>query len=264
MAETARGRKLTDAHRRKQVRIATRADSRLRRAMGLLNPNDINGTRMAWQRQMVSELSGWYGMSANEAEVYLARFRVAELGSVSGPVVKPAMNYGQAASTLDTAGPIGFKQGIAAGLTDDHAFKKATSQVLAEAHKIIMAAGRGVVRESARADSRAIGWRRVTDGDPCTFCAMLCSRGPAYTSEAKALSKAGSDDPYHSHCGCTVEVVYGDWVPTEAEQVYVDAYHAAAEAAEADGQARTAKTVLYRMRDASDFRDSPARRTVGK
>ncbi|KAB5606685.1 hypothetical protein EHS19_06735 [Bifidobacterium jacchi] len=35
--------------------------------------------------------------------------------------------------------------------------------------------------------SRADGWRRVSDGDPCAFCAMLVTRGPVYTSRDKAL-----------------------------------------------------------------------------
>lgn len=263
MALTAGGRRLTDVHRRRQIRLATRADSRLRRAMALLDPSDIDGTRMAWQRQMVTELTGWYNLSQREAEAYLARYRLAEIGTADGAIVRSSLALSDTAATLDATGPVVFKQAVKQGAVDEVAFKKATEQVLAEAHKIIMAGGRDLLSQSAAADSRAIGWRRVTDGDPCTFCAMLCGRGPAYTSEAKALSKAGTSDPYHKGCGCTIEVVYGDWIPTEAEQVYVDAYQQAAEAAEADGQTRTAENILYRMRADGTFRDSPARRAVG-
>ena len=101
----------------------------------------------------------------------------------------------------------------------------------------------------------------MSDGNPCAFCAMLVSRGPAYTSEAAALAQ-GNGDPYHKKCGCTVEVLYGPWVPNETEQGFVDAYFDAAEAANAAGQKRTADTVLWRMRQGGSFTDSPAVRNV--
>jgi hypothetical protein len=56
--------------------------------------------------------------------------------------------------------------------------------------------------------------------------------------------------------------VYGDWIPTEQEQQWVDQYYDAAEQATAENGRRTAKTVLSRMRDQGSFRDSPARRAV--
>lgn len=264
MAITPQGARLTDVHRRRQIRTAIRADSALRRAMKTLDPSDIDGTRFQWRQRSLLVLQQYYGMSQIEARDYLGRFRLAELGTLSGPIVEPRLNFGIADSMLDVAGPATFKRAIADGVTEAEAYRRAVNQVLAEAHTIIMSAGRGLIRESGQADHRAVGVRRVSDGDPCTFCAMLVSRGPAYTSEAKALSKAGTSDPYHHHCGCTTEIIYGDWLPTEAEQGYIDAYNGAAEAANAAGENRTAQTVLWRMRDAGTFKDSPARRAVGK
>lgn len=80
-------------------------------------------------------------------------------------------------------------------------------------------AGRGVVAASSAR------WRRVTDGNPCGFCAMLAGRGPVYRS----AEKAGDGRRYHTRCGCTVEPFEGDpseWVPTPEEQRYIDAYEA--------------------------------------
>lgn len=78
-------------------------------------------------------------------------------------------------------------------------------------------AGRETIRKSSTS------WRRVTDGNPCGFCAMLVSRGPVYTSERGA----GAGGDYHTHCGCTVEPFegsFGDWEPTADEQRFIDAY----------------------------------------
>ncbi|MEU7636555.1 hypothetical protein AB0C11_10740 [Streptomyces sp. NPDC039016] len=47
-------------------------------------------------------------------------------------------------------------------------------------------AGRDLIDRASNPDRRAIGWARVTDGNPCAFCAMLASRGAIYSSQATA------------------------------------------------------------------------------
>lgn len=262
MALTAQGRRLTDVHRRRQVRTATAAASEIRRAWRLIDLSNIDAGRAAFLQRMLGIVVRYHGLSEREAVAYLSRYRIAETGAEWGAVVRPGLDYATAVRDLDGYGPRGLKHRIGQGVAPRVAYLEQRNLLIDQTRTMILAGGRGVIRESARRDRRAIGWRRVTDGDPCTFCAMLCSRGPAYTSEARALSKAGSDDPYHPNCGCSVEVVYGDWVPTEAEQVYVDAYFDAAEAANEAGQKRTADTVLWRMREDGTFRDSPSRRRV--
>jgi hypothetical protein len=262
MADTARGAILTDRHRRRQVAFATASDSRIRRTWRLLDLADIDGTRAVWNATTVNEIAGRYMVSRHLAEQYLAAYRTVELGAVTGGTVLPGFDRATWSAVLDAVGPQALKRQIRAGVPARLAYETVRGQVVAEARKMIMSGGRGTVRESARQDSRAVGWRRVSDGDPCTFCAMLVSRGPAYTSEALALTKGATDDPYHRNCGCTVEVIYGDWQPTEAEQVFVDAYFDAAEAADAADEPRTAGTVLWRMREGGTFTDSPARRAI--
>lgn len=262
MADTDPGAVLTDMHRRRQIRLATAADSEIRRAWRILDVADIDGTRNAWQRSMTGIVSRRYGVSASVAEEYLAAYRTAELGAITGGVVIPGLPMAETLAALDAVGPQALKRQIGRGMSPSAAYMRQRGLVVDEARKMIMSGGRGTVRESARADSRAIGWRRVSDGDPCTFCAMLVSRGPAYTSEALALTHGANEDPYHPRCGCTVEVIYGDWRPTEAEQVFVDAYFDAAEAANAADEPRLASTVLWRMRAEGTFVDSPARRAI--
>lgn len=88
------------------------------------------------------------------------------------------------------------------------------------AHRDVLNAGREVIRASSTR------WRRVTDGSPCGFCAMIASRGPVYSS-ADTAGMGGNR--YHSRCGCSVEPFEGDpktWAPTPDEQRYIDAYNA--------------------------------------
>lgn len=89
----------------------------------------------------------------------------------------------------------------------------------------VLDAGRQVVMRSSKL------WRRVTDGNPCGWCAMLAARGPVYRSAAAA----GEGHLFHRYtpqhgggnCGCTVEPFEGDpseWEPTPGEQRFIDAY----------------------------------------
>lgn len=211
---------------------------------------------------MLNVVVRYHGVSEAEAVAYLSRYRLAEIGRPTGSLVVPGLDYAAAIDMIDGYGPRGLKHRIRQGVPAPVAYMRQRNLLMAETRKVILSGGRGVVRESGRADREAVGWRRVSDGDPCTFCAMLVSRGPAYTSEARALSRQESDDPYHDNCGCTVEIIYGDWQPTEREQEFIDAYFDAAESANDAGEMRTADTVLWRMREAGTFRDSPARRAV--
>jgi len=102
----------------------------------------------------------------------------------------------------------------------DQAKAATIGEAASQAQYEVLRAGREKVQQSAPR------WRRVTDGNPCGFCAMVCSRGPAYRS----ADAAGQGRRYHGHCGCTVEPFYGDpktWVPTPDEARFIQAYDAA-------------------------------------
>lgn len=262
MALTPTGEVLTDNHRRKQVALATTADSEIRRAMSLIDVDNIDATRGRWNDRMVGIVAKYHVVSEQQAAEYLNSYWMVERPGGPTTLIRPGLNVAVAQGVLDAAGPQSLKKRIGKGWPAQSALQAVSRSVQAETRKLILAGGRGVVRESGRADTVAIGYRRVSDGDPCTFCAMLVSRGPAYTSEAAAMFPGGStDDRYHNNCGCSVEIVYTDWVPTAEEQRYIDAYYTAAEAADAAGEKRTWDTVLHRMRDEGTFKDSPARRS---
>lgn len=54
--------------------------------------------------------------------------------------------------------------------------------------------------KTATAETRIVGWRRVTDGDPCALCAVAATR----------TYRTGQLMPIHEHCSCTVEPLWGE------------------------------------------------------
>lgn len=98
-----------------------------------------------------------------------------------------------------------------------------------------MNGGRGVTARVVDLDRKVLGYARVTDSDPCPFCALLAARGGVYgrpsfiasnrkfdeqdREQAKLLGipmKAPKDLPFgwsdvakvHNHCACTLRPVY--------------------------------------------------------
>lgn len=210
---------------------------------------------------MLDVLRTWWNVSARTAADYLPRFRAAEIGDGTLDVALPRLDLRQAAQGLDWLGSTNVLWHIAQGQTQQAAWQAARSLFLGVFHEMVLTGGRQTITQWAGADPRCVGWRRVSDGDPCAFCAMLVTRGPAYTSEAKASLSARTGDKYHPHCGCTVEPVYGDWTPTKREQQWIDQYFATAESLP-EGTPRTARTILPRLRRDGQFRDSKARRST--
>lgn len=254
-------RRRIDVERRFQIRNAIQVESLIRREWATLDIGNIDAGRERVIERVSQRVSSLRALSAREADKFVVEMR--ELARVgSGSIVLANASLGAAGvESLEIAGPVSFKQRISKGVNDEVAFLAARDQMMAEARKIIMQAGRDTVRLSSDANRRSIGWRRVSDGNPCAFCAMLVGRGPAYKSQETA---GGLERKYHKHCGCTAVEIFTDWQPTEREQVYVDAYMNAAEYADSQGVRRGPETILKHMREHGDFKDSPTTRKTTK
>lgn len=261
MAQTADGKALTEANRVGQLAVAARAIAVSKILWDGLDVSDIDGSTERWMPGQVATLQRFYGESTDLASAYLNDYRIAETGSPA-PVEVPPFNTAEMRNAALLAGPIRVKMLIGDGMSATEAHSKAFTKFGGIVSRQVLSGGRGAVNRTERRDSRAKGWRRVSDGDPCTFCAMLCARGPVYGSEQKAQQIGGSGLQYHGHCGCTAEIIYGDWTPTETEQEYINRYEAAAQEAEAADGVRVQETVLWRMRRNGGFKDSPKIRTT--
>ena len=260
MALTVEGRALTEAHRRAQIALAARVDRISRSLWKRLDVADLDRSQPGWLTAQMALLSGAYSQSQDIAEEYVSAYRAAEATGPTGPFVAPLFPREESVAAMLIGGPRQVKAYIGQGASPGAAHGAALSKLTGMARRQVLAGGRMAIDATTEYDSKAIGWRRVTDGKPCAFCAMLASRGPVYASEERASEVAGSGLRYHSHCGCTAEIVYGEWIPTKAEQGYIDAYEEAAREATAVDGVRTQDTVLWRMRRDGHFRDSPAKR----
>lgn len=129
-------------------------------------------------------------------------------------------------SALDVTGPVEFKKAIAAGKTPQQAMEAAAVRMVGTTQYLALEGGRQVMQRSIEVDERATGWARVTDGDPCAWCAMLASRGPVYKAAKTAGDPRRGGNSYHDHCACQAwpsftndepfigiaEKLYDDWL----------------------------------------------------
>lgn len=104
--------------------------------------------------------------------------------------------------SLNITGPIGQKHKIKLGKTPRQARDISFVESSGVATRHVLTGGRQSLLTLLTDDPQVQRWVRVTDGDPCAFCAMLASRGPVYLTEDSAGFRA------HDHCACTAEPVY--------------------------------------------------------
>jgi hypothetical protein len=104
--------------------------------------------------------------------------------------------------SMNVLGPVAQKQKAARGKPLQTARDESFTQAVGAATRHVLTGGRQSLLTLLDDDPVALGWIRVTDGDPCAFCAILASRGPVYRSRESAGFLA------HDHCACTPEPVY--------------------------------------------------------
>lgn len=260
MALTAEGRALTQAHASQQLAIAARAEQSSRVLWRRLDVSDLDRSALVWLPAQVELLRRSFIESESLAGQYVTQYRGVEADGPTGPIVSPIFPAAAMTSTMLIHGPRRVKAYIGKGASPSGAHSAALNKFTGMVRRQTLMGGRMAIDSTSGADQSAIGWRRVTGANPCTFCAMVASRGPVYSSEDTATLRAGTKLQYHGHCKCTAEIVYGKWIPNDAEQLYIEEYEKAAKQADAAGESRTQDTVLWRMRENGIFRDSPLSR----
>jgi hypothetical protein len=246
MASTAEGRELTQAHQAAQIQVGARAESEAFALWDRLDINDLDGSLPYWLASTTIAVNRRMRDSQQLAATYLDEYRIAELGAATAIVLAAP---DETARALRLAGPARVKRLIGAGMGAAEAYNAALTKFGGIVRRQTMMGGRLTVARTAGHDRRAVGWRRVTDGNPCAFCAMLASRGPVYKDAASA-----DGIQYHAHCGCTAEPAYSyDWKPTADEDRYLQEY-TNARYAEPN---RSVEETLAAMRRNGSFRDSP-------
>lgn len=237
MATTVTGAELTEQHRRAQLALRSGFMRELVRLWPLIDLDRLDETAAEWIGFVTDLILTWRMQSVDRALSYYDEFRRAEIGA-------PLPNRGNYRSlakpelaairtSLLVTGPVGVKSRIGKGINPRIAKAKALVDVSGAASRHVLNGGRQLITEAVVKDKVALGFIRVTDDDPCAFCAMLAARGPVYHSKETAFRttersrKRGPGKEYHDHCGCSAEAVFSgdaEWPGRAREfaQLYKD------------------------------------------
>lgn len=252
MSLTAAGRKLTQQFRVGQLGVRSRMLERLLRLWPLLDVRRLDATAPEWLRLSTLTIAEHRLESARLAARYYEQLRAVELpdaGSYRARVLDsvPETAADEAIrSSLIVTGPVAIKKATqritnlaevdsaAAERALAKVSESALTQVEGAAVRHVLNGGRDLLREEGARDVRALAFARVSDGDPCYFCALMISRGFVYRSRDAAGRKANErfDGPglykFHDKCACTVAPVFDrDTPPGEQEAKYKALYEQA-------------------------------------
>jgi hypothetical protein len=193
------------AYRLKQALISARLARHLAQAWhDLVNPAHLDPGWPALRALLAPAIQ-----QARAESALLARTTYMEARAAAGihdglfePAPAQMIDLSRLFSTLDVTGPVEFKRAISGGKSPAQAVDAAAVRMAGSATYLALEGGRDVMEKSIQRDERATGWSRVTDNDPCAWCAMLASRGPVYKSARTAGDPRRGGNSYHDHCAC--------------------------------------------------------------
>lgn len=219
---------LTEQHRQAQLAIRAQALRDFASIWPIWNGDEQSF--QAFVSAAVVLVRAYRQISASAAAAYFDAFReAAAVEGTASPALAAAITEAQVTASLYVTGRDGLRVALNAGQTAEEARQTVFVRTSGTVTRHVLAAGRQTLIDSVQGDPQALGWARVTDGDPCYFCLTLASRGAVYKTEQSADFQA------HDHCGCTVMPVYkGAEIP--GLQRWRDVYNDAQSQAEASGE----------------------------
>ena len=199
MARTRQGALLTDLQLRQQLglRAATVRDIiKLYPIWDLADPASYE----RFVNAVIVLTQAWARNSAALAARYYEMFRNIDTGLTWGKaaVIAEPPTAEQIRIAVAATARAGVYRSLAVGKTVEQARRSGLVQLTGSTSRLVLNGGRDTILENVERDPEVIGWIRVSDGDPCAFCAMLLGRGPVYKEES-------ADFEAHDHCACGAE-----------------------------------------------------------
>lgn len=216
-------------HQQAQEAIASQTALGLAILWPILKFDDLDSTTTTWLHAVTLQIEKQFKASEDAAFVMVQGVKWA-----SEPVTEPLKQIvttfptKAAQQSMMITGPIAVKASMPA--PQDDAMARADLGSTGAGVRTALNGGRGEVQSLVTADavqrrrqSKVIGYKRVTDDDPCYFCAMLASRGATYLtsstfdeSNSKIRTIRGESRAYvgdgiakvHDHCKCSLVPVY--------------------------------------------------------
>lgn len=214
----------------------------------ILNPDDLDATTLPWLMAIMPLIKKAYEQSQRLGGVFLNDYRFAALPTkdplnIELPNVEKPLDVNDLAwNTLDFPGPqidvqpfdedavsrnmvVNGPSRVMAGMDEKTLEEAMTTGLHTSSGAAIRQAingSRSVTRDVAEQDPSILGYARVTDSDPCYYCAILASRGAVYRADSFVASdadfKGGSIADLgenwsdvakvHDNCRCTLRPVY--------------------------------------------------------
>lgn len=204
MAASALAERLTEAHRAAQIDVSKAVARDITALFPLWDPKRP-ATFDEYARMAKLAIAGRKAESADLALSYLTLYREAEEvpGRLPDGLRSAALDETAVATSLRVTGPVTAYQSLGQGRSIQDAMSRALTASIGSSIRHARAGDRETLYNALRRDPQAKAVRRVTDGKPCSFCALLATR-TNYKSEESASFKA------HDACGCTAEVLYRD------------------------------------------------------
>lgn len=199
MASSQEARLLTRLHRRELGLVSAAVIRRIEAATLAADPNDIDTWWVLTEPTVTRTVVAGHNAASTLAARYLRRHAATE-GVVVYPV-RAAPNLEQISTALRVTGPVAFKTNIVTSQSETAALQTMRSQLTGSAHRLTLSGDRSTVMQTFAESDSVAGWRRITGGEACEFCAMLASRGAVYSSDTV-------DFQAHDRCSCTPEPVY--------------------------------------------------------
>lgn len=225
MATTSKGRDLTEEHRQYQIRLAERIAGRIGAMFAkLVDWSRIDETVGVFAAEAALEIMRGRELSRAASVDYLVDFQKVEAPDAAPPIEEPDDEAFE-----DIVGELirstrGYLKTLSRkGDSEAEGMSKGTQMVRAKATRMVADGGRRVIENEVRRGNGPLGYARVTDNDPCPFCAMLASRGVYYGGEESPGALLYRSDSFeesnkrfsgdgrfkvHDGCCCTLEPVY--------------------------------------------------------
>lgn len=193
---------LAEAYRIEQARLSAEVT---RDVLALWLASYEPGNSSVW-RALVAALAALVGRFRNQSSRSAVRYYMESRGLarasglyVPRPASEPPRELIEA--TAQITGARAYGRSRTANLANTRAMQNSGTQLAGAMARITLDAGRQTVLDAVEEDREAIGWTRITDANPCAFCAMLASRGPVFSEDTAAFQA-------HAHCACIAAPVY--------------------------------------------------------
>src|SRR5690606_17059630 len=187
----------TQRFRSAQLAIRAALIRDLLRLWRVVDPEDLRGTIHPFVGAATVLVRVRRRDAAGLAAAYYRQLRRVEAGTDEGvplPRVEAGPDEEHVAGLLRGAALAGIINARRAGQSLQAATQNGFVKVSGTATRLTLDGAREAVLELSSADRRSPGWRRVTDGSPCEFCA-----------ERSGMVLRSPDFSSHDHCGCVAE-----------------------------------------------------------